>query len=102
LETLKGKTTLTKGEKDSLRYYTNLLRAMPSWLTTEHFREIKKIYTEAHRKGLVVDHIVPLKSQFVCGLHVPWNLEGVPRAVNVKKGNLWWPDSPFSQAGLDF
>lgn len=34
-----------------------------------------------------LDHIVPLKSKLVCGLHVPENLRIIPGAENIKKKN---------------
>ncbi len=39
-----------------------------------------------------VDHIVPLKSKFVCGLHCEANLRVIPGAANLAKGNRFWPD----------
>jgi hypothetical protein len=34
-----------------------------------------------------VDHVVPLFSEFVSGLHVPWNLQLLPATVNRRKGS---------------
>lgn len=62
---------------------------------------MRRIYREAHAAGLVVDHIVPLASPLVCGLHVPWNLQGIDRLENQKKGNVWWPHCPFEQGSLN-
>jgi hypothetical protein len=41
-----------------------------------------------------VDHIVPLQSRLVCGLHVEHNLRVIPRRENRTKRNLVWPDMP--------
>lgn len=41
-----------------------------------------------------VDHRVPLRSAKVCGLHVECNLQVIPGADNIRKGNRHWPDMP--------
>lgn len=50
------------------------------------YREAKRLTGET---GIPheVDHIFPLVSPFVCGLHCESNLRVVPRAVNRSKGN---------------
>lgn len=68
-------------------------QATPAWLTFEQRQEIKEFYKIAKElqwlsnEELQVDHIVPLQGKNVCGLHVPWNLQILPKTANVRKGN---------------
>lgn len=41
-----------------------------------------------------VDHIVPLRSKTVCGLHRSANWQVIPATINQVKGNRVWPDMP--------
>lgn len=41
-----------------------------------------------------VDHIVPVSSPLVCGLHCEANLQVITEAANKKKNNTVWPDMP--------
>lgn len=70
------------------------IKATPPWLTIEQKAEILELYKLAKElqwlnngEKLHVDHIVPLKSKKVCGLHVPWNLQIIPASWNIKKNN---------------
>lgn len=60
------------------------LRATPLWA---NLKAIALIYEEAAKKGLSVDHIIPLQGKKVCGLHVANNLQLMPLAANLAKGN---------------
>ena len=67
--------------------------ATPKWLTRKQKDEIKQLYliavtmTKTTGERYVVDHIVPLISDEVCGLHVPWNLRVITQEENLKKSN---------------
>jgi len=63
------------------------LSATPKWLTSKHKEEIESIYIKAQKMSLTVDHIIPLSSRIVCGLHVPWNLQLLSQSENSRKGN---------------
>lgn len=74
------------------------LKATPAWANSNR---IESIYSEAARLRLLghsveVDHVVPLRSKFVCGFHCEANLEIVPAGTNRKKSNRIWPDMPES------
>jgi hypothetical protein len=66
------------------------ISATPPWSEKEL---IEKVYLKASDYGAHVDHIVPLKSDVVCGLHVWANLQLLPPTDNISKGNRSWPDS---------
>lgn len=67
--------------------------ATPPWLTCKEKSEIRQLYqiaitmTQTTGEQYVVDHIVPLRGEFVCGLHVPWNLRVITHDENLKKSN---------------
>lgn len=75
-------------------------QATPSWLTFEQKQDIATIYEHMRDCRSVtgedyhVDHIVPLKGETVCGLHVPWNLQVMPAYVNMSKSNSL-DDTPY-------
>ena len=68
-------------------------QATPLWLTRHQKSEIRQIYqiaitmSKTTGEQYVVDHIVPLRSDVVCGLHVPWNLRVMTQEENLKKSN---------------
>lgn len=69
------------------------LKATPPWTTKEQFKEMEALYIEAARltkeTGIPyeVDHIEPLQSKEICGLHVLSNLRIIQRSPNRRKSN---------------
>ena len=71
------------------------LSATPAWLSKDHLAEIENLYWMCRDLRAVsgqdyhVDHIVPLRGENVCGLHVPWNLQILPSDMNIRKSNKY-------------
>lgn len=62
-------------------------QATPVWLTHSQLAEMQVIYEHARANSLEVDHVIPLSGEMVSGLHVPWNLQAIPRTENRRKAN---------------
>jgi hypothetical protein len=81
----------------SARYRASKLQATPRWADHE---KIEEFYFAANFLSMVtgewhhVDHVVPLQSALVCGLHVDANLQVIPGPENCSKCNRYWPDMP--------
>lgn len=67
------------------------INATPAWADLE---KITDMYRRAASQGLTVDHVVPLQSDLVCGLHWHGNMELITMRENISKGNRHWPDMP--------
>lgn len=67
--------------------------ATPVWVNRE---QLRKVYEECP-KGFHVDHVIPLQSDQVCGLHVPWNLQHLSGAENDSKGSSF--DGTYENEG---
>lgn len=85
-----------ENNREKFAFYNSQRRAIkimasPRWANRD---EIKKIYKNALILGMQVDHIVPLKSKIVCGLHVENNLQLLSSTENRSKFNRFWPDMP--------
>jgi hypothetical protein len=75
------------------------LQATPAWANEffiEEAYELAQLRTKATGFQWHVDHIVPLRSKFVCGLHVESNLQVIPAVENCIKSNKYWPDMPVA------
>ena len=78
-----------KNNKAIVNAHTGKRRAMklsatPKWSDDE---KIKTMYKDAQRLGMHVDHVLPLNSNYVCGLHVHNNLQLLTPRQNLSKGN---------------
>jgi hypothetical protein len=77
------------------------VRATPVWADQASITavyELAALLTKLTGIRHHVDHIVPLKSKIVCGLHVAENLQAIPGRDNMSKGDRTWPDMPETPA----
>jgi hypothetical protein len=84
----KAVVNATNGKRRALK-----INITQNWLLDEHFKQITEFYKMAKELEKVfpwkqhVDHVVPLKGEFVSGLHVPWNLQILSEKENLEKSN---------------
>ena len=62
--------------------------------------KIQKIYEQMslmRREGskVCVDHIIPIVSKTVCGLHAPWNMRIIDQGSNIRKSNRYSQNHNF-------
>lgn len=73
------------------------LQATPHWAdldAIEDFYAAAAMFRTYTGQTYHVDHIVPLRSPLVCGLHNEFNLQVLPGTENCRKQNRYWPDMP--------
>ena len=70
-------------------------KRLPKWLTDDDKWMLAEAYALAKLRTKMfgfeweVDHIIPLQGKFVSGLHVPTNVQVVPKVVNRAKQNKY-------------
>lgn len=83
-------------------------KATPAWANQFFISEaydLARLRTKMLGYKWHVDHIIPLKSKIVCGLHVENNLRVISEKLNLSKGNRTWPDmprTPVERAGTEW
>ena len=73
------------------------LQSIAPWINLEKVKEVYLRSSVLNKESSItyeVDHIVPLVSKLVCGLHWEGNLQIIPASENRKKSNIYWPGHP--------
>ena len=86
-----------RSNANNRRYFASKLHATPGWANHETigcYYEFAALKTKITGNRWEVDHIVPLRSKQVCGLHTDWNLQVIRKEDNISKHNRHWPDMP--------
>lgn len=73
-------------------YKSRVRKSTPKWADKKALFEVYKNRPE----GMHVDHIIPLRGKYVCGLHIAENLQYLPREVNMKKSNSFEDGNHYS------
>jgi len=90
------KSAAPKVAARNAKRHAQKINATPLWADLNAIDAIYEDASDFRAVGIdvEVDHIVPLKSKFVSGLHVPTNLRVILTEHNRAKGNRIWPDMP--------
>lgn len=101
------KRMAARGDNRGPKRVQRVRHRIPPWCSAKSqrrviaaFYRLAKIYTKALGEQYSVEHIVPLNSRYVSGLHCPANLTVLLEADNRRKGNRWWPDMPERQTEM--
>jgi len=92
-----AKINVAKLNAKSRRRFALKLGATPEWANSFFIEEaynLAQLRTKITGIPHEVDHLVPLQSKIVCGLHCEYNLQVIPVSVNRSKSNRYWPDMP--------
>lgn len=82
---------------DTAKRRAKIKRAIPAWFDAAECAKLYEIAGCITRETGIkheVDHIVPINSEVVCGLHWHGNMRVISKADNASKGNRHWPDMP--------
>lgn len=85
-----AKNNPAKAAANAAKRRAYILKATPSWADTKAIfveYELAKWCSDMMGVKYHVDHIIPLKSTKVCGLHVHNNLRVIPASDNLSKSN---------------
>lgn len=80
---------------DTVKRNAAKMKRTPAWLTEVDYERIANVYKLATLQSKItgtiwhVDHIIPLRGEYVSGLHVPSNLQAIPGVDNVRKNNSY-------------
>ncbi len=75
-------------------YQARKIQAMPRWASKDEILKFYKMSAALSKSTGIrhhVDHIVPLRSKYVCGLHCEFNLQILTDTENCKKSNKFTP-----------
>jgi hypothetical protein len=73
-------------------------KRVPKWLSADDKWMLRQAYALAKQRTKMfgftweVDHIIPLRGEHVSGLHVPTNVQVIPKALNRLKRNVYHPE----------
>jgi hypothetical protein len=91
------KRNRAKATANQVARHAAKLKAIPGWADLEKVKLMYEAARDLYKKNGVsyhVDHVVPLVSDLVCGLHWEGNLQIITASENRSKGNRHWPDMP--------